>query len=298
MTGSRLIFRVFSLGYSPKILRSSRRKMMCSYNVSNQQIKSRAASAFYFGGAMLEIENRTQIKRIPRQERSQARFERVLESSLRLFAVRGYESVSMREIAREAKMPIATVYQYFPMKLAIVREMWSRYTSSITATLTEGIQRSLKDGTDRSNELIGIIIDRMSELQAANPAFIEIWSCVAASMELRALNVEDTLNNARLIADFLQQRHPKTALSSLFDRALIAIEMSSSTTRLALCLPEPHRARILHSLKAAVALLLNPGSLNGHALPHGKTKAVGAKAASKAGTSRKSATAKSVSSSR
>jgi AcrR family transcriptional regulator len=214
---------------------------------------------------MLEIENRTQVKRIPRQERSQARFERVLEAALRLFAARGYESVSMREIAREAKMPIATVYQYFPMKLAIVREMWSRYTSNITATLTEGIQRSIKDSTDKSNELIGILIDRMAQLQTANPAFIEIWSCVAASMELRALNVEDTLHNARLIADFLQKRYPKSDPSTLYDRALIAVEMSSSSTRIALCLPEPHRARILHSLKEAVALLLNPKSLNGHA---------------------------------
>jgi len=213
---------------------------------------------------MLEIESRTQVKRIPRQERSQARFERVLEASLRLFAARGYEGVSMREIAREAKMPIATVYQYFPMKLAIVREMWSRYTSSITETLTEGIHRSLREGMDQSNELIGIIIDRMAQLQAANPAFIEIWSCVGASMELRALNVEDTLHSARLIAGFLEKMHPKSDPSTLYDRALIAVEMASSTTRLALCLPEPHRARILHSLKGAVALLFNPGNLDDH----------------------------------
>jgi AcrR family transcriptional regulator len=216
----------------------------------------------YLEEAMLEIENRTKIKRVPRQERSQARFERVLEAALRLFAVSGYESVSMREIAREAKMPIATVYQYFPMKLAIVREMWSRYTSSITGTLTEGIQRSIKEGKDHSNELIGIMIDRMAQLQASNPAFIEIWSCVAASMELRALNIEDTLHSARLIADFLQRMHPKSDPGILFDRALIAIEMASSTTRLALCLPEPHRARILHSLKAAVAHLLDPSTLD------------------------------------
>ena len=213
---------------------------------------------------MLEIESRTQVKRVPRQERSQARFERVLEASLRLFAAHGYESVSMREIAREAKMPIATVYQYFPMKLAIVREMWTRYTSSITETLTEGIQRSLKERKDQSNELVGIIIDRMAQLQASNPAFIEIWSCVAASMDLRALNVEDTLHNSRLIAHFLEKMHPKSEPSSLYDRALIAIKMASSSTRLALCLPEPHRARILHSLKVAVTLLLNPGNLDDH----------------------------------
>lgn len=220
---------------------------------------------------MLEAEDRTQIKRVPRQERSQARFEQVLEAAVRLFAARGYESVSMREIARESKMPIASVYQYFPTKLAIVREMWTRYTSTISKTLEEAIRRSILEGADRSNELIGFIVDRMAELQASNPAFIEIWSCVAASIELRALNVEDTLQNARLIADFLEKMHPEANASALFDRALIAIEMSSATTRLALSLPEPHRSRILLSLKAAIALLVDPSTMDTHAAAYIET---------------------------
>src|SRR5208337_1196488 len=205
---------------------------------------------------MFDVDSRTQVKRIPRQERSQARFETVLEVALRLFAARGYESVSMREIAREAKMPIASVYQYFPMKLAIVREMWTRYTSTISQTLAAGIRRSIQKGGNYPNNLIGIIVDRMAGLQASNPAFIEIWSCVGASIELRALNVEDTLQNARVIADALHKLHPESDASAIYDRALIAIEMASATTRLALALPEPHRARVLLSLKSALSLLL------------------------------------------
>ncbi len=210
---------------------------------------------------MLEVENRTEIKRVPRQKRSQDRFERVLQASMRLFATRGYEGVSMREIAREAQMPIATVYQYFPMKLAIVREIWSRYTSDITGALAEGIRISVEMGTDQSQELIGSIVDRMALLQASNPAFIEIWSCVAASLELRALNVEDSLHNARLIADYLKKQLPHADARWLYDRALIAVEATSSTTRLALGLPEPHRARILNSLKAAIAQMVDPDSI-------------------------------------
>jgi len=221
----------------------------------------------------LDVENRTQLKRIPRQERSLARFESVLEAALHLFASRGYESVSMREIAREAKMPIASVYQYFPMKLAIVREIWTRYTSTISETLAVWIRRSIQEGGDESNRVIEVIVDRMTKLQASNPAFIEIWSCVTASIELRALNVEDTLQNARLIADYLQKMHPGADPSAVFDRALIAIEMSSATTRLALTLPEPHRARVLLSLKDAISLLIDPVTLDNHApLPPGKRK--------------------------
>jgi AcrR family transcriptional regulator len=211
---------------------------------------------------MLDVEDRTLIKRIPQQERSQARFETVLEAALHLFAARGYENTSMREIAREAKMPIATVYQYFPMKLAIVREMWTRYTSTITETLAAGIRSFLENSIQDSSHLNEIIIDKMAELQASNPAFIEIWSCVTASIELRALNVEDTLHNARTIADALHQKYPECDPSAVYDRALIAIEAASATTRLALTLPEPHRARVLFSLKAALSVLLDPMTLS------------------------------------
>src|ERR1700735_461192 len=210
---------------------------------------------------MFEVEDRTLIKRIPRQERSQARFEAVLEAALHLFAARGYESTSMREIAREAKMPIATVYQYFPMKLAIVREMWTRYTSTISETLAAGIRNWVEEGKIEVNHLNEIIINKMAELQASNPAFIEIWSCVTASMELRALNVDDTLATARLIADALQQKYPDGDPAAVFDRALIAIDAASATTRLALALPEPHRSRVLFSLKTSLSFLLDPATL-------------------------------------
>ena len=216
---------------------------------------------------MFGEESRTKIKRIPRQERSQVRFEAVLKTALHLFAARGYESVSMREIARMARMPIASVYQYFPTKLAIVREMWTRYTSTISQTLAAGIRRLTQEETNDPTQLIGIMVDRMAELQASNPAFIEIWSCIAASIELRALNAQDTLQNARLIAAALQKKHPASDPSAVYDRALIAIEMASSTTRFALALPEPHRARILLSLKAALSLLLEPVTLDKHPLP-------------------------------
>jgi hypothetical protein len=133
----------------------------------------------------------------------------------------------------------------------------------------------------------------MSALQTSNPAFIEIWSCVAASMELRALNVQDTLQNARVIADALQKLHPDSDPSALYDRSLIAIEMASATTRFALALPEPHRARVLLSLKAAISLLIDPVTLDVQpSLRHAGKKTRRAGAVGKAKGSGKAATTK------
>jgi AcrR family transcriptional regulator len=192
----------------------------------------------------------------------------------------------MRKIAREAKMPIASVYQYFPMKLAIVREMWTRYTATISETLAAGIRHSFQEGRNYPHELIGIMVDRMAELQASNPAFIEIWSCVGASIELRALNVADTLQNARVVAEVLQKMHPESDPSAALDRALIVTETASATTRLALTLPEPHRARVLLSLKSALALLLECMNANGNASSTARKRKTRRRAFHKAGSGR------------
>jgi hypothetical protein len=112
-------------------------------------------------------------------------------------------------------------------------------------------------------------------------------------MELRALNVQDTLQNARVIADALQKLHPDSDPSALYDRSLIAIEMASATTRFALALPEPHRARVLLSLKVAISLLIDPVTLDAQASlqPAGK-KARHAGAVGKAKRSGKATTGK------
>ena len=86
------------------------------------------------------------------------------------------------------------------------------------------------------------------------------------------LNVEDTLENARVIAGALQKMHPESDPSAVYDRALIAIEMASATTRLALALPEPHRARVLLSLKSAISLLIDPVTLNNPASSRSREK--------------------------
>jgi hypothetical protein len=122
---------------------------------------------------------------------------------------------------------------------------------------------------------------------------------VAASIELRALNIEDTLHNARVIADALQKLHPDSDPSALYDRSLIAIEMASATTRFALALPEPHRARVLLSLKAAISLLIDPVTLSGDAaLLSAKRRARRAGAAENTKRNKKAVPVKTSSSSR
>ncbi|MGL4317238.1 MAG: TetR/AcrR family transcriptional regulator [Pseudomonas sp.] len=190
------------------------------------------------------------MRREPKQERSQVRFEAILKVALELIAVRGYEAVSMREIAREAGLPIASLYLYFPTKLAIVQEVWQRYTGSVGERLQADLaQVSGAPDDAAAGAMIERLIDLMVGIQVSHPGFVEVWGCVAASPELRALNSADTLATAELVATAIRAAQPKADIEQVRGLALLLCEAGSSVTKLAMSLPEPERSRTLGQLK-------------------------------------------------
>lgn len=200
--------------------------------------------------------SRTRAKRVPQQERSQARFEAILTVAMRLFADSGYEAVSMREIAREAGLPIASLYMYFPTKLSIVREIWSRYTGGVRERLAADLRAvaAAPEHMDAGHMIDGMI-DLMVELQGRHPVFVEIWGCVGAAPELRALNTADTLATAAMIGKAVRRVAPGASKDAAEGLALVLCEAASSVTRLALTLPPAARKRTLRHLKRNLRLL-------------------------------------------
>ncbi|WP_428242830.1 TetR/AcrR family transcriptional regulator [Gynuella sp.] len=196
------------------------------------------------------------LKRVPQQERSIVRFETVVAATLKLLSERSYEAISMREIAREADMPIASVYQYFPTKLSIVHEIWSRYTDEVYEHLEAELAR-IQSGDDND---IGVLIDGMVDLmvmaQREQQAFVEVWACVAAAPELRELNTQDTIRTAELIAETMGKlgaRMPTPEEIEVFQSiSIIMCESAGATTKLAMALPEPLGGQTIRQLKQSL----------------------------------------------
>ena len=196
--------------------------------------------------------------RAPKQERSQARFESILKVALELIAARGYEAVSMREIARETGLPIASLYLYFPTKLAIVQEVWQRYTSSVSERLEADLQLIIDPaGGGDAGQLIERLIDLMVEIQTSHPGFVEVWGCVAAAPELRELNQADTLATAAMVATAIRSAHPAVDPEQAEGLALVLCEGGSSVTKLALTLPAEQRQQRVQQLKRTLQFIYN-----------------------------------------
>jgi AcrR family transcriptional regulator len=198
----------------------------------------------------------THLKRIPQQGRSQLRFETIVNVALRLFGEQGYEAVSMREIGRVAEIPIASVYQYFPTKQAIVKEIWLRYSQTVRAELEGDLHQFVQKGCLEGGELL---IDRMvyliTELQLSSPAYVEVWGCIAATPELRTLNDQDTLNLAALVTEAMMMIRPTADREQMEGLTLMLTESASAITKLTLSLPEEQRNRIIRQLKTSMKIL-------------------------------------------
>jgi len=66
-------------------------------------------------------------RRVPTQERSKKRVERILDAAAHVFAEDGYEAATMEAIAARAETSIGSIYQFFPNKLALFTALARHY---------------------------------------------------------------------------------------------------------------------------------------------------------------------------
>jgi AcrR family transcriptional regulator len=200
-----------------------------------------------------EPRNTTELTRVPQQARSREKFDAILSATLRLIHAKGYEQVSMREIAREVGVPIASVYQYFPNKLAIVRQLWESYTSTLGEVLASELRAASSDpSTPTIERVVSRVVDHMVDHHRENPELLDVWRSVDGAPELRALNRHDTINVAQAITSTVIASRPNVDPSVAMSRALIACETASSTVKLAQELPHALVDDLYEELKAVL----------------------------------------------
>lgn len=78
---------------------------------------------------------RLSARKTPRQERSRATVEAILEAATEILIRDGYATLTTNRIAERAGVNIASLYQYFPGKEAIVAELRRRHGAEQRAAL-------------------------------------------------------------------------------------------------------------------------------------------------------------------
>jgi AcrR family transcriptional regulator len=153
-----------------------------------------------------EGEDRLNVRSAGVQNRSRERIEQILAAAEPLVAETGLEGLKMRELARRAGLPIASLYHYFPSSSSIVRAIAIRYLDSLRAVLSAELADIIDHTTpilqrpQTADRLVRNLVDYLLR----SPASAVIWDSLRSSPELRQLDMEDTAENARALEPYLR----------------------------------------------------------------------------------------------
>jgi AcrR family transcriptional regulator len=146
------------------------------------------------------------MRRQPRQARSQERVNQILDVAEQMFIAEGYNATTTNAIAARAKVPIGSLYQFFPDKAAILQALALRYSEMLH-------QRFMELDPDEMTKLpLSSYVDRL--IDATDRFFTDYPGYHAIFMEVQGTMPEldeiEAVADAQLIEDFatsLSQRY-------------------------------------------------------------------------------------------
>lgn len=149
--------------------------------------------------------------RAPIQKRSQKRVEQILDASKTLISEKGTAGLKMGDIAATAGISMASIYQYFPNKRAIVATLAKAQLDANTKKNEEILSErpaSLRELSHITTRLLNQYYDMTRD----DPVVNDILMGYATDKEVQSVDHADTLRNRDAIFEaskhlFLEDRH-------------------------------------------------------------------------------------------
>ena len=184
------------------------------------------------------------------QQRSRQREVALLDAAEALVAEAGFDGLSMREIARRAGTPIASLYHYFPSVAAIVRRLSTRQLDLVSSFIEDRLTQHT--GQLDVELFAGTFIDDVAAFVGELPAAAAIWNALRSHPELRALDRADTIAVARRFLPLLHTSRADISDEMLEAFSVVLLESVAVNLTFALELPADRRSVHIAALRAFV----------------------------------------------
>lgn len=186
-------------------------------------------------------------RRRPSQERSRDRVERILDATSALLDGTPVDKITTAAIAEKAEIPIGSVYQYFPNKLAVLAELTRQVMEQVDLKTASLIAEDF--GVLPWDQAIDRAIDATMEGYAAQPGYLQLLLSIRPTPEFRAITDESNERVAAMLAF-----HPALQAVIPVDRIQLvtraAIQAANSLQDWALSEDDPElRNRIIIEMK-------------------------------------------------
>jgi AcrR family transcriptional regulator len=141
---------------------------------------------------------------IPTQARSAVTVEKILNAATEVLVDRGLQGLNTNAVAESAGINVATLYHYFPDKVAILAELFVRDQARRSEYLSARISElpSVVDIDSWTTDLVNSIMD----LRRAFPATAVLRQACRTVPELVSIEDADTAQMSEFLARVLQVR--------------------------------------------------------------------------------------------
>jgi AcrR family transcriptional regulator len=124
------------------------------------------------------------LRRTPMQARGLATFDRILDVTARLLEKVGTEALTTNLIARTAEVNVATLYQYFPNKQAVLLALFKRQNDALVE-LAERMTQGFGAATDWRRVVNGVV-QAVAQARATTPGVVALRQAMRSSPDLLA----------------------------------------------------------------------------------------------------------------
>lgn len=172
--------------------------------------------------------------RVPQQRRSKLRADAIVKVSSALIAKHGILGLKMSEIAAKARIPIGSVYQYFPTKSGLISHLFARHLETYHDLARKAFAQA--GGIAQCAAAVRDVSRQVYRDNRRDSLMREIWSGVQADRTIRKLHLADNEFFSQLLFDTIMRVGPAFSRRQLFRRCQIVNEMWDGTIRLAITL--------------------------------------------------------------
>lgn len=205
------------------------------------------------GVAVLAVRHR------PVQHRGRVRFGSILTAARTLLLEAGLEGFTVEDVAQRAGIPVGSVYQFFPNKLAIVAELDAQDTEALVRDLRSAAGRfPSADWQGETNDLI----DHIAEHWAADPSRSAVWLAMRSNATTRSLAAERSRALAEALQPIIRELTAQMADAASVTVAQVVVEMCQSLLHFSVSDGRPN-ADTVRELKRMLRAYLRAVALDG-----------------------------------
>jgi AcrR family transcriptional regulator len=188
------------------------------------------------------------MRRQPRQARSKERVDRVLDVAEEMFISDGYDATTTNTIAARAKVPIGSLYQFFPDKGAIVEALTIRYMDLLHQRFTE-LYANKKTNLSLAS-YVERTIETVERFFSDYPGYHAIYMQIQETMpEIEAIEKAADARLVKTFAAFLSQSYSGLERADYEAIAFVLVKAIGTLLWLSLSQEESFRQRLVIETK-------------------------------------------------